>query len=216
MATESAGAITAVQVLEGLRERRDQIVDAYMRELLPSYQRSEDRRLGDMRETAERIIELLLQALAAGRAEGRAITSDDWSFAQAYVRHALLRGAREAELLRAARTPQRPLWEAMTELAGDDGGALVARLSPPLIEYLDAMSEGIIQTGEEFPTTQDLTARAGRRELVEDLLAGNPVAPGIKRDAARACGLRDRSRWWSSPRFRRTGSLTPPPDPSLQ
>ncbi|WP_138974298.1 PucR family transcriptional regulator [Patulibacter medicamentivorans] len=186
MATKSAGPVTSEQVLAKLRRRQRALVEAYMRELVPGYERHQ-KRLRDMHEAGELTISLLVQALSAGRP----ITRSELDFVRSYLRRALLRGATEGELVRAAQLWQRVLWDALEELAGPDGGALVARLSRPLIDYVDELSDAVSESVEEIQAARKLTAREGRSELLEDLLAGRPVAVGARLGALRACGLAD-------------------------
>ncbi|MCW3038913.1 MAG: putativetranscriptional regulator [Solirubrobacterales bacterium] len=184
MATGSARSVTTVEVLAGLRRRQRELVDAYMRELVPDYPRFEDR-LADMREAGELVVGLLVRALS----EQRPITPGELDFARSYIRRALLRGATEGELIRAARLWQRVLWDAIDDLAGPGGRGLVADLSRQFIDLVDALSSTVYATVEEIQAALRLTAREGRGELVEDLLAGRPIAAGSKLDTARACGL---------------------------
>lgn len=185
MVEHPAKLTTAEDVLAGLRRRQRAIVDAYMRELIPGYERHQER-LADMREAGELVIGMLLRAMS----EQRPITPDEFSFSRGYFRRAMLRGATEHELVRAARLWQRVVFDELGALAGPDGSAIVAELSGPLIDYVDVLSVLTADVVDEIQTAMRLTQRDGRAELTENLLAGRPLPPaGLV--AARACGLAD-------------------------
>lgn len=185
MATQSAQPKTVEQVVAGLRRRQRALVDAYMRELVPGYDRHQEQ-LRDMREAGELTIGLLLRALS----EQRDITPEEIAFSRSYLRRALLRGATEPELIRSARLWQRLLFDVLEDEAGPDGGAVVALLSRALIDYVDAISDAVTAAVEEIQAALRLTARDGRAELLDELLAGRPIGPE-QLSPARACGLID-------------------------
>ena len=186
-ATRSAGTLTAEKLFADLRGRQSELVDAYMCQLVPDYELHRDR-LEDMREAGEQTIALLVSALA----EQRPISRKELDYARAFLRRALLRGATEVELVRAAQLWQRVVWDALVDIGGDEGAALAARLSRPLIEYVDALSGTVAESVESIQAARNLTGRASRAELLEDLLAARPLDAGAL-GTARTCGLEETS-----------------------
>lgn len=170
------------ELLAALSRRQGRLVDAYMRELVPGYTRALEPKLGDMREAAQRTIAVILAALL----ERRELTAQDIDFFRPYFRHALLRGASQAELVRSARIWHRVITRSLEELADDV--AVAHELSPLLLHYIDLMGDAAVVAVEEIAQAQELTGRESRRTLVKDLLAGMHLS-GDALGLARACGL---------------------------
>ena len=172
------------RVLAGLCARREHLIDALARASVPGH---DPRRLGDLYEAAERGIDLVLEAMT----ERRSLTHKDIEWGRPYWRHAIARGATQAEMLRACRESQRVVWDVLSEVAGSSAAARaeVAELSRPLMDYVEVFSETAAEIFSEVEEAMSTTIREGRRELLDDLLAGRVPSVGPKVDAVRACGL---------------------------
>jgi hypothetical protein len=184
MAASAASGSATERVVVRLTARRDELVDAYVATLVPGVDVG---RLGDIREAAELTVDALLGAIR----DRRQLDRDDLLFVRPYFHRAMLRGAKEAELLRACRQLQRVAWDALSEQAGDTsaGRAVVAELSRPLIDYVEVFSDLAVEAYTELQDAMTGTWREARRELVEDLLSGRIPTSGVKVDVARGCGL---------------------------
>jgi hypothetical protein len=186
MGVSPAGAKRAERVLSALTERRDELVDAF------AYAVSDGRdpaRLGDVREAAKMSIDVILVAMT----ERRALTREDVVFARPYFRHAMLRGASEADLLRSCRQMQRVAWQFLDDLAGVSaaGRAVVAELSRPLIDYVEVFSEIAAETFAEVQAAISSSRHPALGRLLDDLLAGRAVEEAGATEAARRAGLGD-------------------------
>jgi hypothetical protein len=183
-ATRATGASATNRVLDRLAARRDDLIERYVQMIVPGVDPS---RAGDLQEAAELTIDAFLVAIR----ERRALTREDVLFVRPYFRHAMLRGAKEAEMLRACRQFQRVAWDALIEIAGDSaaGRAVVAELSRPLLDYVEVFSEIAVETYQEVSDAMAATSRNARQELVEDLLAGRVPTRGVKLDILRSARL---------------------------
>lgn len=188
MGAGTARAGGAERVLAALVEQREELIDAYAQAVSGG---RDPARLGDVREAAEEAIDILLAAMQAGRS----LTPDDAGFARVYFRHAMLRGATEAELLASCRQSMRVMWEALNRLAGTKpaGRAIVAELSGPLIEYVEVLSAVAADTYQEVQSALSSSRRNVSRQAVEDLLDGRVLEAGASIDAVRRSGLAEDS-----------------------
>lgn len=191
MATTAAKRPAAIaRVLEGLVERRDQLVEEWLERAVGRHGDAVPvDRLGDLPEAAR----LTMRVLTDVMCEGRALGKDDVVFLRPYIRHGMLRGASEADVLQAARLFQRVLWGAIVDLAGDtaQGRQAVLALAGPLIDYVEVMSDVAAGVYQEMTDALDVTADKVRLEVLEDLLAGRAPTDGPTRGLVRACGLWD-------------------------
>lgn len=121
--------------------------------------------------------------------EGRAVTREDLLFIRA---HAAARVKRIpiADFIQAFQIGQRVLWEATLALARNDAARRAAlAFATHLPRYFEVATTHAAEV--YLDAEQDLAATGERirRDLLEDLLAARPIAPGPRLDAARAAGL---------------------------
>ena len=180
----AASTKSAERVLAALVGRREELIDAFAHVIAGN---ADPARLGDMSEAAERTIDMLLSAMS----DGRALTLEDVAWARPYFRHAMLRGAGQADMLRSCRQVQQVMWQFLDELAGPSaaGRAIAADLARPLIGWVEVFSDVASATFEEVSEAMSASRRQASRRLVEDLLGGRAPEPGSATDLARRAGL---------------------------
>lgn len=188
MGAGAAGTTGPERVLAALVDQRDELIDAYAWAVSGG---RDPAQLGDVRDAAREAIDLLLSAMRANRE----LTAEDAAFARVYFRHAMLRGASEADLLFSCRQSMRVLWDALNRQAGSKpaGQAIVAELSRPLIDYVEVLSQVAANTYAEVRSAMSSSRRHVARRVIEDLLAGRSLEVGEAIDAARGSGLDDAS-----------------------
>ena len=185
MATRPRPALTDEEIILELRRRAHTIRDNWVRLLVPGRDAESSRELDDVREVGERLIAVLLRALG----ESRDFTAGETDFMRSYLRRALLRGASEAELVRGAQLLYRVTWDEVEGIAGPAGAATVTRVARPLIALTEYLSAEVLDATAEIQAALRLTAREGRREVVQALISG--AVDARHETAIRAAGLGD-------------------------
>ena len=153
---------------------------------VPAYETTvEEAFVRDVREHVHEHYEVVLEGLA----RGREVTRDDLMFVR---KHAAQRvdTVSVADFINAFQVGQRVLMEASIALAVDEPSRrAVLSLVTSIARYFDVV---IAHSAEVYLEAEQLLASTGervRRDLLEDLLAGDPPPPGPRLDAARAAGL---------------------------
>jgi hypothetical protein len=186
-------ATRAQTVVSELREQIEQLTDDALQEVfagIPAYETTVDPGfINDVREHIREHYEAVLEHLE----RGEAVTPEDLVFVR---KHAAQRvgTVSVAEFIGAFQVGQRVLMDAGISLASDEPSRrAVLSLLPLIARYFDV---AIVHAADVYLEAEELLASTGeqvRRDLLEDLLTGMPLAPGPRRDAARAAGLEEHS-----------------------
>jgi sugar diacid utilization regulator len=179
-----------LRLVEALRRRRDELVDAGVRAIrddIPGYARiGEDATLlADLRAHVDEHHVAFVRCLT----ESRLPEPADLRFVRP---HAIKRVGRVplASFIHAFRSYQLVLWAAVTEETVDDATRAAAlAIAGVLMRY---MNDAATEAAEVYLEAERLTHAHGervRRDLVEDLIGGQLPAPGPKLDAARDAGI---------------------------
>jgi sugar diacid utilization regulator len=82
------------------------------------------------------------------------------------------------------------MWDGLVEAAGgEDGTGAVLGLVGPLLDYINLATTHAAELYIEIEQIELADGERIRRDLLEDLVAARPVAPGPRQDAARDGGL---------------------------
>jgi hypothetical protein len=178
-----------VRLIDELRSRTPNLIDEGLRAIraaIPAYARIEDPAFAaDVRAQLEAHHEAILRSIADGRALGHE--------AMLFVRPHATRLVGRIPLLdfiRSLRIQQEIVWRAALEYATDDKSREAALRFVAII--LDYHNHAATHAGETYIEVERLLCAQGeqaRQDLLDDLLAGRPVAPGPRMAAAREAGL---------------------------
>lgn len=141
--------------------------------------------LADVRQHVTTHHEALLRLLDAEAAPVR----EDLLFTR---RHTAARVGRIpiADYLQAFRIYQDVMWEALLEqVDGQATGQAVLALVGPVLDYVNLATTYAAELYIEIEQLEVAGGERVRRDLLEDLVAGRPVMPGPRQDAARDAGL---------------------------
>lgn len=185
--------ITSAQVraaiLARLGERRDEIVETTVRRIwseIPAYAGKPAPGLADdVREHVAKHLEALLRVLVADTPP----TREDLLFTR---RHTAARVGRIplTDYMQAFRTFLDVMWHDLLEEATDEANSqAVLALVGLVIDYVNLATTYAAELYGEIEQLEVTGADRVRRDLLEDLVAGRPVVPGPRQDAARAAGL---------------------------
>jgi DNA-binding PucR family transcriptional regulator len=176
-------------ILDRLGNRRDQVVDETVRRIwaeIPAYSAlSAPALAGDVRDHVAKHLEALVQILRRDEPAAR----EDLLFTR---RHTAARVGRIpiADYMQAFRIFLDVMWHDLLEEAKDEvSSRAVLALVGLVIDYVNLATT---YAAELYGEIEQLEAAGGervRRDLLEDLVAGRPVAPGPGQDAARESGL---------------------------
>jgi hypothetical protein len=175
--------------MERLAERREQLLEAAMAAILervPAYRAADAALLADVRGHVARQFDLFCAVLA----RGRPVEPREMDF---IARHAALRARRGiplVEFLEAFRCFHGVMWDAVVAGGGDDALA-GARVLMTFVDFATTLA------GDAYVEAQQLLVADGdraRRDLLEDLLAGEPPSTAAGLAAAREAGLEGDSR----------------------
>lgn len=176
-------------ILGRLRQRGDEIVDRTMEMIwssIPAYGASDDRSFrDDVRQHVVSHHEALVRVLE----RGSPTTPEDLLFTR---RHTAARVGRIhiADYMKAFRTYQDVIWGALLEEVGDEASGQVAlALVGPVLDYVNLATTYAAELYIEIEQLELAGGERVRRDLLEDLVAGRPVVPGPRQDAARDAGL---------------------------
>jgi PucR C-terminal helix-turn-helix domain/GGDEF-like domain len=183
------GADPLAGLIEALNARREEVIDKGLHRIrteIPEYRAIVDPAfIDDVREHVALHHDALMRSVAAGRPLGR----DELSFMRARATRRVGR-IPLAAFLQAFRIYQEEFWDALLASA-DTGAARTAAMEAAgtIIRYINVAAA---EAGDVYLEAERLLHAQGervRRDLLEDLLAGRPPAPGPKLTAARAAGL---------------------------
>jgi hypothetical protein len=153
---------------------------------IPAYQTRANPRLE--RGVRQHVREHFVATLATFRSRGP-VTPEDLMFIR---RHAAQRAGHlsVADFIHAFQVGQRILWNATVALADDDA---TRRAVLSLVGHITSYFEvALTHAAEVYLEAEQLLGAAGervRRDALEDLLAGTPIAPGPRQQALREAGL---------------------------
>jgi hypothetical protein len=172
--------------LDELSERATRIIFADV----PAYRDAGD----DLRRDVKAHVRSHLTANLRSFGEGRAVTREDLLFVRAHaarrVGHVPI-----ADFVNAFYVGERVLWEAALALAGDDASRRAAlAFAGHLPRYFEVATTHAAEVYLEAEEELAATGERVRRDLLEDLFAGVPVAAGPRLDCARGAGLQDGAR----------------------
>jgi PucR C-terminal helix-turn-helix domain/GGDEF-like domain len=178
-----------VRLINELRNRKPDLIEEgerAIRAVIPAYAQIDDPAFAaDVRAHLEGHHEAILRSIAEGGAVGHE--------AMLFVRpHATRRVGRIPllDFIRSLRIYQEIVWRAALQYATDRETRDAALRVVAII--LDYHNHAATHAGETYLEVERLLCAQGeqvRQELLDDLLAGRPVAPGPKMAAAREAGL---------------------------
>jgi hypothetical protein len=176
-------------MLARLGARRDEIVETTVRRIwaeIPAYSAMPKPALADdVREHVAKHLEALVRVLAEERSPNR----EDLLFTR---RHTAARVGRIplADYMQAFRTFLDVMWHDLLEEASDEASSqAVLALVGLVIDYVNLATTYAAELYGEIEQLEVTGADRVRRDLLEDLVAGRPIVPGPRQDAARAAGL---------------------------
>jgi sugar diacid utilization regulator len=176
-------------VLRRLRERTAEFVDETVRRVwrdIPSYTAVRDPAFrADVAEHAHAHHETVLRILETDAP----VTREDLLFVR---RHTADRVGRIpiADYLWSHRIYQDVVWDGLLEAADNAGHAhSVLALVGTLLDYINVATTHAAELYIEIEEVDSAGGERIRRDLLEDLVAARPVAPGPRQDAAREAGL---------------------------
>ena len=177
------------EILTRLVERRDQVVEETVRRIweeIPAYSSLPRPGLStDVREHVAKHLEALVHILSTERAPAR----EDLLFTR---RHTAARVGRIpiADYMQAFRTFLDVMWRHLLEEAKDENSSqAVLALVGSVIDYVNLATTYAAELYGEIEQLEIAGGERLRRDLLEDLVAGRPILPGPRQDAARDAGL---------------------------
>jgi sugar diacid utilization regulator len=177
-------------VLRRLRERTAEFVDETVRRMwrdIPSYPAVRDPAFrADVAEHVRAHHGTVLGVLEAGAP----VTREDLLFVRRHTADRVGRGIPIADYLSAHRIYQDVVWDGLLEAADDpDHAHSVLALVGTLLDYINVATTHAAELYIEIEEVDLAGGERIRRDLLEDLVAARPVAPGPRQDAARDAGL---------------------------
>jgi hypothetical protein len=178
--TAQAGVL---RLVEGFRARMDEIVDGAVRameEEIPTYGPAGPTMLENVREH----VRLHFEALMSSLAEARPITPEDLLFIRPAATLRARQGVPLADFMRAFGIGQREIWNALASEA-DDEETRAAALSVvgQVIDYVNVASTHAAEVYVEVEQLLHAHGERVRRDLLGDLLDGQPPEPGPRLNA---------------------------------
>lgn len=193
-ATATQASPGVLRLIEGFRGRIEEILDesiSSMQEEIPSYRLADPAMVESVREHVRQHFEALMTSLS----EGRSITREDLLFVRPAATYRARSGVPLADFMHAFRIGQREIWRGLEAGVTDDETRDAAlSVVEDVIQYVNLAST---HAGEVYAEVEGLLRAQGervRRDLLADLLAGQPPEPGPRLDAAREVGLDHGSR----------------------
>jgi sugar diacid utilization regulator len=188
-ATTPQGNSERLAVVKRLRERAEEIVAETVRRIaaeIPAYGGDQHPGLlADVRQHVSRHHAALVPLLEAGRTP----TREDLLFTR---RHTAARVGRVpiADYLRAFRIYMDVMWRELLGQARDPAAAqAVLTLVGLVLDYVNVATTYAAELYIEIEQVELAGGERVRRDVLEDLVAGRPVVPGPRQDAAREAGL---------------------------
>jgi sugar diacid utilization regulator len=184
VAAERGRILTAL--LDGLDELVDDAVGAICAEI-PGYGAQDERFVADV---TEQVAAHYRTKLNAFRAE-RTVTPDEVSFIRAAAMRRARVGLALEDYMNAFRVGEMVLWDAVVATAGETALGHEAALSlvAPLMRYVDFVTMQAARAYVEFQQYEVAEADRERRDLVEQLLAGEMPTDGALVAAAQTYGI---------------------------
>jgi sugar diacid utilization regulator len=193
-ATATQASPGVLRLIEGFRGRIEEILDesiSGMQEEIPSYRLADPAMVESVRQHVRQHFEALMTSLS----EGRSITREDLLFVRPAATYRARSGVPLADFMHAFRIGQREIWRGLEAGVTDDETRDAAlSVVEDVIQYVNLAST---HAGEVYAEVEGLLRAQGervRRDLLADLLAGQPPEPGPRLDAAREVGLDHGSR----------------------
>ncbi len=175
-------------ILERLATRRDAIVETTVLRIwaeIPAYRSMPASLRDDVREHIRKHFEALVAVLAADASPAREDLMVTRSHTAARVGRIPL-----ADYMAAFRTFLDVMWHDLLDDARDEASSkAVLALVGLVIDYVNLATTYAAELYGEIEQLEATGADRVRRDLLEDLVAGRPVVPGPRQDAARAAGL---------------------------
>ena len=176
-------------LIEALEARRDEVIDRGVHRIrteIPEYRAIIDPAFVDDVRTH---VALHHDAMTRSVAAGRPLERNELGFMRARATRRVGR-IPLAAFLQAFRIYQEEFWDALLSSAnGEPARKSAMEAAGTIIRYINTAAA---EAGEVYLEAERLLHAQGeqvRRDLLEDLLAGRPPAPGPKLTAARAAGL---------------------------
>jgi PucR C-terminal helix-turn-helix domain/GGDEF-like domain len=177
------------QIVETLRARQDEIVARGVEQIwaeIPAYGKVRDKKFrDDVRRHVEVHHDLILRSIA----EGRPPDLEDLEFMRPIATRRVGR-VRLADFMHAFRIYHEVFWSALLDIATDEETRLAALGAAAIV--MRHINTAAAEAGEAYAEAEALAVAHGdrvRRDLLDDLLAGRPPAPGPKLLAAHDAGL---------------------------
>ena len=176
------------EILARLAVRRDGIVETTVRRIwsdIPAYGSMPRPLADDVREHIRKHFDALVGILGADTPPAR----EDLLFTRG---HTAARVGRIplADYMAAFRTFLDVMWHDLLEEAKDEASSqAVLALVGLVIDYVNLATTYAAELYGEIEQLEATGADRVRRDLLEDLVAGRPVVPGPRQDAARGAGL---------------------------
>jgi hypothetical protein len=177
------------RLVDTLRERQTEIVDLGVEQIwseIPAYGKVRDSNFrADVRKHVDVHHDLIIRTIAEGRPPDR----DDLGFMRPVAMRRVGR-VPLGDFMHAFRIYHEVVWNALLESATDEATREAALASAGLLmRYINTAAS---EAGEAYVEAEKLAVAQGdrvRRDLLDDLLAGQPPAPGPKLMAAHDAGL---------------------------
>ena len=176
-------------VLRRLEARVDELVDVAATAIfaeIPAYQAQANPRI--VRDVRQHVREHIVATLTTFSEAGE-VTAEDLVFIR---RHAAHRAGQlsVADFIHAFQVGQRILWNAAVSLADDDASRrAVLSLAEHITRYFEVALTHAAEVYLEAEQLLGATWERLRRDTLEDLLAGVPIAPGPRDQAIKEAGL---------------------------
>jgi PucR C-terminal helix-turn-helix domain/GGDEF-like domain len=177
------------RLVETLRERQEEIVDRGVEQIwaeIAAYRKVREPKFrADVRRHVQVHHELILQSIATGRPSAL----DDLEFMRPVATRRVGRIPLE-DFMHAFRIYHEVFWSAVRETATDEDARVVALEAAGLL--MRHINNAASEAGMAYVEAEALAVAHGdrvRRDLLDDLLAGRPPAPGPKLLAAHDAGL---------------------------
>jgi sugar diacid utilization regulator len=176
-------------LIDALTTRRDEIIEsglARIRTEIPEYRAVVDPAfVADVREHVALHHDALMRSVAAGHPLSR----EELGFIRARATRRVGR-VPLAAFLQAFRIYQEEFWDAVLASANNEAARISAmEAAGTIIRYINVAAAEASEVYLEAERLLHAQGERVRRDLLEDLLAGRPPAPGAKLAAARAAGL---------------------------
>src|SRR5919201_1933994 len=178
------------RILSGLLANLDSLVDAAVaaiRDEIPAYAAQDERFFADVKGQVAAHYRTKLTAFL----EDRTVTLDEVSFIRGAATRRARAGLALEHYIAAFRVGEKVLWDAVVSTAGDspEGREAALTLAAPLMRYVDFVTKHAAHAYVEFQQFAVADADRERRDLLEQLLAGEWPPPPALRGVAEEYGI---------------------------